>query len=466
MVHDLLFYEFVLGVLLWLGVLAYVWWQRGPATKRPPAQRTTRPPQVPKPFAGLTQKPHCAACEQGPAHVDPPALSPPPLLAFKRGRPRAVDTYTQYCPNKMCTYYGWVAHGNIRANGHPGSGCWRQFHCIVCDTYFLETHHTLFYGKPLSAERIVHTVAAVAEGLGIRAVARVFAVEPNTVLAWLSEAADQLDAFSHYFLREVHLDHVQLDELCALLSEGKAGQGSEAAAIEPLQRSPSWVWVAMDPVSKLLLALDVGERTLAMAQRLVHHVVQVLTPGCLPLFVTDGLKEYATALLTQCGHWVPRPRRRASGPAPKPRWMPQPELLYAQVVKTYRRRRLVRMRPRVVFGTLDRVMHILAPLGWQINTAFIERVNLTIRHHVAAVGRRVMTISKSPRGLRSQLHLYHAYYNFCLPHGSLRRPLASPQPTHGRGSAQRWQPCTPALAAGLTDRVWSLREVLLFRVPP
>src|SRR5881628_2014479 len=77
------------------------------------------------------------------------------------------------------------------------------------------------------------------------------------------------------------------------------------------------------------------ERTLAMAQRLVHQVRQVLAPGCLPLFVTDGLKDYATALLTHWGHWVTLSRRWASGPAPKPRWMPQPEMLYAQVVKTY-----------------------------------------------------------------------------------------------------------------------------------
>jgi hypothetical protein len=108
----------------------------------------------------------------------------------------------------------------------------------------------------------------------------------------------------------------------------------------------------------------------------------------------------------------------------------------------------------------------LAPQGWHINTAFIERVNLTLRHHVAAAGRRVMTMAKRAGGLQSQLHLYHAYYNFCLPHASLRVPMAYPQPTHRTGSAKRWRPCTPAMAAGLTDRVWSLQDVLLFRVPP
>src|SRR5205807_413167 len=83
-----------------------------------------------------------------------------------------------------------------------------------------------------------------------------------------------------------------------------------------------WVWAAIDPVTKLLLTLDVGERTLAMAQWVVHQVVQVLAPGCVPLFLTDGLKEYTTALLTHYGHWVQPPRRQATGPAPKPRRMP------------------------------------------------------------------------------------------------------------------------------------------------
>jgi hypothetical protein len=56
--------------------------------------------------------------------------------------------------------------------------------------------------------------------------------------------------------------------------------------------------------------------------------------------------------------------------------------------------------------------------------------------------------------------------NFVLPHTSLRQPLPVPEATHGKGSAKVWRPCTPAMAAGLTDHVWTLREVLLCRVPP
>jgi IS1 family transposase/transposase-like protein len=377
-----------------------------------------------------------------------------------------VDTAQHFCPNPACAYRGRVELGNLSANGHPSGGPWRQLYCSQCQGYFLETHGTPLYGKRVSPDRLVWAVGALAEGLGIRAVARVFEVDPNTVLAWLVEAADHLQAFSHHFLHDVRVTQVQLDELYALLRAVKDGDVSEAEALHRLARSPRWVWAAIDPVTKLLLTLDVGDRTLAMAQRVVHQLVQVLAPGWVPLFLTDGFKEYATALLTHYGQWVQPEHRQATGPAPKPRWMPRPQLLYAQVIKTVRRRRLVRVSHRVVFGTLEAMQQALAAYGWQINTAFVERVNLTIRQHVAAIGRRVLTLCKGEDGLRQQLALYHTYYNFCLPHASLRQALPQPAATTGTGAVKRWQPRTPALAAGLTDHVWTLREVLLFRVPP
>ncbi len=186
----------------------------------------------------------------------------------------------------------------------------------------------------------------------------------------------------------------------------------------------------------------------------------------MPLFLTDGFREYTMALLAHCGYWLQPPRRQPQGPRPKRRWMPLPQLLYAQVVKTRRRRRLVKVRHRVVCGTLDAVEHVLLACGRKINPAFVERLNLTMRQHVPAVGRRVHTLCQAQDGLRQQLALFQTYYNFCLPHASLRQPLLCPDPTNSRGSATRWQPRTPAMAAGLTDRVWMLREILLFRVPP
>jgi hypothetical protein len=148
--------------------------------------------------------------------------------------------------------------------------------------------------------------------------------------------------------------------------------------------------------------------------------------------------------------------------------MPLPGLLYAQVVKSYRRWRLVGVTHRVVFGTRLAIEQILAPYGWTINTAFVERLNLDIRQRVAAIGRRVNTLCQGEEGLRDQLVLFQTYHNFVLPHASLRQALPSPASTHGygTGSAKVWRPCTPAMAAGLTDHVWSLKEVWCSRVPP
>jgi len=387
------------------------------------------------------------------------------MLATNR-RPRVIDTSVHFCPHARCDYRGWLGLGNLRANGHPSGGPWRQLQCTACDGYFLETHGTIFHGKQASVELIVRVLACLAEGLGIRATARVFEVNPNTVLHWLVEAAEHLRAFSAYFLCDVHIRQVQLDELYAVLREVKAGGLSEDEAIERLERSPYWVWTAMDPESKLLLAIDVGDRTLVMAQRLVHQVVQILAPGCVPLFLTDGFKDYLTALLTHYGQWVQLPRRQDKGPAPKPRWMPLPALLYAQVVKSYRRRRMVGVKHRVVFGTQLAIEQILATCGWTINTAFVERLNLDLRQRVAALGRRVNTLCQGEDGLQHQLMLFQTYHNFVLPHASLRQARLIPEATNGNGSARLCRPCTPAMAAGLTDHVWSLQEVLRFRVPP
>jgi hypothetical protein len=149
-----------------------------------------------------------------------------------------VDTSTHFCPNPACAYRGWVGWGNLRANGHPSGGPWRQLLCIACRGSFLETLGTILHGKRTTVELIVRVIACLAEGLGIRGTARGREVAPNTVLQWLVEAAEQLQAFSRHVLYDVRVRQVQLDELCALLSAVKDGVVSAADAIERLERSP------------------------------------------------------------------------------------------------------------------------------------------------------------------------------------------------------------------------------------
>jgi transposase-like protein/IS1 family transposase len=459
---DLTFSPFACVLFILLALLLCRFWQSGksaPAGAKPPKRK-----REVKPFAGLTRKPECEACEQqARSHPQAPG-APPPRMIVPRGRRRQVDTTNHFCPHAACAYHGRVGWGNIRANGHPNGRRWRQLVCLGCRSYFLETLGTPLHAKQAEPDKLVWAIAALAEGLGIRAAARAFEVDPNTILHWLVEAAEHLEAFARYFLHDLHVEQVQMDELFALLSAVKEGEVTEAEAITRLSGSPHWVWIAMDPVCKLILTVDVDERTLKMAQHLVHQVTQGLAPDCAPLFLTDGFRKYITALVTHYGCWMQPERRQVKGPMPKPRWMPLPQLLYAQVVKFYRRRRLVGVKHRVIFGAAQTIELILAKRGWTINTSFVERLNLDFRQHVAAIGRRVNTLCKHEAGLRQQLALFRTYHNFVLSHASLRVPLS--EAIYGRGAVKRWQQRTPAMAAGLTDRVWSLREVLVYRVPP
>jgi transposase-like protein len=251
MVSHLFYYHFALLALIWLFVLLHLSWPRRSATSPPVPATPIKPKRKrstePQAFEGLTHKPPCALCERDPVEpTAPPPTRPDPLPPTHR-RPREVDTSMHFCPHSDCDYRGWLGLGNLRANGHPSGGPWRQFHCTACKGYFLETHGTIFHGKQVAVELIVWVVACLAEGLGIRATARVFEVAPTTVLHWLGEAAEHLRAFSAYFLCNLHLEQLQLDELYAVLRDLKAGEINNDEAIRRLERSPSWVWTAMDP---------------------------------------------------------------------------------------------------------------------------------------------------------------------------------------------------------------------------
>ena len=318
MVPNLLFYQLLLVALVLIWILVHVWWPDRPnvtpQTPRKPGKPQRKRSTEPKPFTGYIHKPLCDACQHG-ADARPKAPGvPPPMISFNRGRRRTVDTSGHFCPDQDCAYHGWFGRGNIRSNGHPGGQAWRQLQCVSCEGYFYETHGTIFHGKRSSPALIVHVIACLAEGLGIRGTARVFDIDANTVLKWLVEAADQLHAFSAYFLHELEINQIQLDELYAVLSAVRDGEMSETEAIEQLSRSPRWVWTAIDPETKLLLSVQEGDRTLAMAQAMLHQIVQLLAPGCVPLFLSDGTPHYLPAIVSHFGHWVQPPRRQARGP--------------------------------------------------------------------------------------------------------------------------------------------------------
>ena len=242
----------LLGVVFWWALHHLLYWCQHQQLQHqsPQPWRKAKAKRAP-PLPGLTKKPHCESCAQETMLPSPALPNPPALIVYPRGRRRSIDTTGHYCPHPDCCYYGWLGRGNIRANGHPNGRDWRQLYCAGCERYFLETHGTLFYRKSRSAEDILRAIAALAEGLGIRAVGGVFGVEANTVLTWLIEAAEHAEAVSRFLLYDLDIEQVQLDELFALVGEHRAGQIDEEEIIARLARRPRWVWTAVDPISKL-----------------------------------------------------------------------------------------------------------------------------------------------------------------------------------------------------------------------
>jgi hypothetical protein len=142
-------------------------------------------------------------------------------------------------------------------------------------------------------------------------------------------------------------------------------------------------------------------------------------------------------------------------------------LIYGQVKKSYRRRKLVRVTPVMRLGTEDALKAARPRMGFsgRLNTAFTLRVNLTVRHGVAALTRRTWATSQQAPQLLAHLEWWRAYYHVVRPHASLRVRLVPPRERGGNLLAQCYRHRTPAMAAGRTHRRWTAREVLSFPLP-
>ena len=144
------------------------------------------------------------------------------------------------------------------------------------------------------------------------------------------------------------------------------------------------------------------------------------------------------------------------------RWQVAAGLIYGQVKKHYRRRRLIRVTLKMQLGTQADLKATLQRLGFsgRLNTAFIERVNLTIRQGVSALTRRTWATAQQPPHLLAHVEWWRAYYHFVRPHHSLRVALLQPQAQGSKLVAQRYRQRTPAMAAGRTHRRWTAGELL------
>jgi len=370
---------------------------------------------------------------------------------------------TLYCPNRLCGYYGIPFYeGQMVKNG--SSHGQSQALCNACGSSVSLRYGTAYL--ELEADEFIFETAvrALAEGNSLRATARIVQIDKDTACDWLNRAAQHCRSVLLYLWSGLHVTECQLDELWSLVHTKE--RNLPCAKLYKETYGDAWVWIAFAPVWRLVLAFVVGKRDQESANLLLERVAYI-TDEHIPLFTSDQLPEYRTARLQVYGTWSHPQRKGNRGRYPKPRRGPLPGLLYAQVVKVRQKGRVVEVDSKVVFGDPEAIAARLAasPVSNTINTSFVERNNLTQRQSNRRLTRRTNGFSKELPWFEKQLWLSLAYYHLVLPHSNLRQELPTPEPTRGTGSPKRWRPRTPAMAAGITDHIWTVTELLSYRVP-
>lgn len=374
-----------------------------------------------------------------------------------------MDWETLYCPNPSCRYYGRPFRQGLLVKNGATRGQ-KQALCRACGRSVALNYGTAYFELDADPAIFETAIRALAEGNSLRATGRIVQIDKDTACAWLHRAAVQCRLVMLYLWRNLPVAECQLDELWSFVHTKE--QHLEAAKLFCATYGDAWIWIAFAPVWRLVLAFVAGKRTQESANLLLHRLVHV-SDGTIPFFTSDQLAEYRTALLHVYGQWHQPARNGTRGCYPKPRRIAPPDLLYAQVVKQRERGEVIAVSTKVVFGDAAAIQARLeaSPASTLVNTSFVERDNLTLRQQNRRLTRKTTGFSKELVWLEKQLWLSLAYYHLVLPHASLRRELPRPEPSRGRGSARRWEPVTPAMAAGLTDHVWTTTELLSYRVP-
>jgi len=375
-----------------------------------------------------------------------------------------MDWESLYCPDRSCRYYGIPFHQgfmvkNGKSHGQP------QALCKACGGSISLRYGTAYLGLEADPAIFETAVRALAEGNSLRATGRIVQVDKDTICDWLDRAGQHCRLVMLYLWRSLHVTECQLDELWSFIHTKE--QNLPFAKIYCETYGEAWVWIAFAPVWRLILAFVIGKRTQESANLLLDRVAYVADEH-IPFFTSDQLPEYPSALLHTYGTWYQPKRKGTRGRHPDPRRVPSPGLLYAQVVKKREKGKVIAVETRVVFGDPAAIVNVLATssVSETINTSFVERDNLTQRQSNRRLTRRTNGFSKEMTWFEKQLWLSLAYYHLVLPHHSLRQRLAGPEPTRGTGSPRLWQPVTPAMAAGITDHIWTTTELLSYRVPP
>jgi transposase-like protein/IS1 family transposase len=346
-----------------------------------------------------------------------------------------MNPQTVFCPNSACPASGQVGKGNIGVHSRED----RRYKCKVCNKTFTETKGTVFYRLRTSRDIVVTVVTLLAYGCPVQAVVMAFDLDERTVQSWQGRSGKHCQQVHEHLVEQPRdLGQVQADEIRV-----------------KMQGLIVWMAMAIQVQTRLWLGGVVSQgRDKQLMRALMQRVRRCALCRSL-LFCVDGCRAYIDAIRKTF-------REPISGQIGRPRLRAWDGIIIAQVVKQYAHGRVAGVIRRTVQGAETQVKALLRTTQGVgvINTAYIERLNATFRSRIAMLVRRGRALARQMPTLHDSMYLVGTVYNFCTYHKSLRIPLYLPK--HRR----RWLRRTPAIAVGLTDHRWSVKELLSFRVPP
>lgn len=315
------------------------------------------------------------------------------------------------CPKKSCRQPH--SNGPTKVIGHGSFpvryGRRRRYRCLGCGGTFSRRIDTAYYRFRCSRRTFDRVAHMAVEGMSPAAIARVEGVGWNTANRWITRAAAYAQRFNAARTRDIELIELQADEIRTFV---------------PGKSRPAWVFTSMEVCSRVWVSTVVGRRSYRNTHALINDTLARSTIVELPLIATDGLKFYARVI------------RRLFGAA----------CIYGQVVKTWRKDRVIKVERRPVIGTRRRLDDALerSQDSVSLNTSYIERLNLTLRRSVSYLARRTPGHARCTRRLTDHLELARCHYNFLRPHAGLQF-----------GQELR----TPAMVAGISHRRLSFRDI-------
>src|SRR6267142_7084772 len=375
---------------------------------------------------------------------------------------RTPKDWGQPCPNLECAHYRRTTCGNVSAIATylTQSGKRRLFCCHTCATQFSETRETVFFDLRTAEDKVMMALKMLLVRVDLAGISFVLGVTEETVLAWLMRAAHQAEVINRHLLRDLPVTQVQLDEMWNFIARKHACETDAAGESLPDgEEGWQWVWVSFAPEFRLMIAAVVGPRTLDTAKEVVA-ATKARVAGT-PAFFSDGFTCYLAALIAAFHVVMTFAPTGKRGRPRKPRCEPHPDLVYGQLVKQKQQGKLLTLSTRVVLGA-----ERLTQLGLTISTALVERVNLTLRQALAPLTRKTASFCKHRERLRQRVVFFQVFYNMARPHMSLRKPLPLHERTRHGAIQPRWRQRTPAMTAGMTDHVWTFRELLTAKFEP